>query len=352
MKKRWVAALLAALLLLLPAAARAESTLTQGEPLESELPMEADAVSVLLLDARSGTVILEKNADEQRPAASLTKLMTILLTLEALDAGEIALADEVTVSEAAAGMGGSQALLDAGGVYTVEDLLKSLIVASANDSAVALAELLRGSEDAFAGRMNERAAELGLSGTHYVNASGLPAEGQHTTARDIAALSLAQYFCELSMSLVPENAEAGDFLRLVLNGLYFLSSGKRPASLIKAVVEMRMLSLAGYMPDLIYCQGCGTYEADEMYFLPRQGTLYCGDCYRKAQRSHGIAMNRGVTTALRHTIYADFSKLFAFSLPEEGRKRLAYLSERYLLSQLDRQFATLQFYHQIFPEYP
>ncbi len=197
MKKRWVAALLAALLLLLPAAARAESATTQaetapaqGEPLESELPMEADAVSVLLLDARSGTVILEKNADEQRPAASLTKLMTILLTLEALDAGEIALADEVTVSEAAAGMGGSQALLDAGGVYTVEDLLKSLIVASANDSAVALAELLRGSEDAFAGRMNERAAELGLSGTHYINASGLPAEGQHTTARDIAALSL------------------------------------------------------------------------------------------------------------------------------------------------------------------
>ena len=197
MKKRWVAALLAALLLLLPAAARAESATTQaetapaqGEPLESELPMEADAVSVLLLDARSGTVILEKNADEQRPAASLTKLMTILLTLEALDAGEIALADEVTVSEAAAGMGGSQALLDAGGVYTVEDLLKSLIVASANDSAVALAELLRGSENAFAGRMNERAAELGLSGTHYVNASGLPAERQHTTARDIAALSL------------------------------------------------------------------------------------------------------------------------------------------------------------------
>ena len=89
MKKRWVAALLAALLLLLPAAARAESATTQaetapaqGEPLESELPMEADAVSVLLLDARSGTVILEKNADEQRPAASLTKLMTILLTLE------------------------------------------------------------------------------------------------------------------------------------------------------------------------------------------------------------------------------------------------------------------------------
>ncbi|MGI5884253.1 MAG: D-alanyl-D-alanine carboxypeptidase family protein [Candidatus Spyradocola sp.] len=197
MKKRWVAAVLAAILLLVPAAARAEGAAVG--PLESELPMEADAVSVLLLDARSGTVILEKNADEQRPAASLTKLMTILLTLEALDEGRISLSDEVTVSETAAGMGGSQAFLDAGGVYPVEDLLKSLIVASANDSAVALAELLSGSEEAFAARMNERAVELGLTGTHYVNASGLPVEGQHTTARDIATLSLAvlthpQYF--------------------------------------------------------------------------------------------------------------------------------------------------------------
>ena len=185
-KTRCLAALLAFLLLFCPRAARADA------PLISEWPqdLDSDAASILLLDARSGAVILEKNADEMRPAASLTKLMTMLLALEALDAGTIRLEDEVTVSKEAAGMGGSQALLDEGGVYSVEDLLKSLIVASANDSAVALAELLSGSEAAFAERMNERAAQLDLSGTHYVNASGLPADGQHTTARDVAALSL------------------------------------------------------------------------------------------------------------------------------------------------------------------
>lgn len=184
MLKRCLAGLLAALFLLLPIAARAQSA-----PLESELPFEADAASVLLLDARTGTVILEQNADEHRPVASITKLMTMLLVLEALDEGKIALDDQVTVSSEAAGMGGSQALLDAGGVYPLSELLKSLIVASANDSAVALAELLGGSEDNFASMMNQRAQQLGLKDTHYVNASGLPAEGQYTTARDVAALS-------------------------------------------------------------------------------------------------------------------------------------------------------------------
>ena len=184
----------------------------------------------------------------------------------------------------------------------------------------------------------------------YVIDEAQPEEVFFPLRQDMEKLSLAQYFCELAIALAPENAEAGDFLRLILNGLHFLSNGKRPALLIKAAVEMRMLSLAGYMPNLICCQECGGYEADEMYFLPGQGILYCGNCYRKTQQSQGLCMNRGVTTALRHTVYADFSKLFAFSLPEAGRKRLAYLSERYLLSQLDRGFATLQFYHHLFPE--
>ena len=161
----------------------------QTVPLESEVPFELEAASVLLMDAGTGTVILEKNADEKRPVASVTKLMTILLVLEALDEGKITLEQEVTVSKAAAGMGGSQALLDAGGIYPLSELLKSLIIASANDSAVALAELLMGSEENFAAAMNRRAQELGLNDTHYVNASGLPAEGQYTTARDVAELS-------------------------------------------------------------------------------------------------------------------------------------------------------------------
>ena len=184
MWKKWISALLAICFLLSPVCLRA-----QRVPLETEAPFELEAASVLLMDAGTGTVILEKNADEKRPVASVTKLMTILLVLEALDEGKITLEQEVTVSKAAAGMGGSQALLDAGGIYPLSELLKSLIIASANDSAVALAELLMGSEENFAAAMNRRAQELGLNDTHYVNASGLPAEGQYTTARDVAELS-------------------------------------------------------------------------------------------------------------------------------------------------------------------
>lgn len=184
MWKKWISALLAVCFLLSPVCLRA-----QRVPLESEAPFELEAASVLLMDAGTGTVILEKNADEKRPVASVTKLMTILLVLEALDEGKITLEQEVTVSKAAAGMGGSQALLDAGGIYPLSEMLKSLIIASANDSAVALAELLMGSEENFAAAMNRRAQELGLNDTHYVNASGLPAEGQYTTARDVAELS-------------------------------------------------------------------------------------------------------------------------------------------------------------------
>ena len=181
-RARW-AAIMLVISFFLPKAALAA-------PLEAELPFEADAASLLLLEAGTGQVIFEKNADEQRPVASITKLMTILLILEMVDEGRLMLEEPVTVSPNAAGMGGSQALLDAGGVYPLETLLRSLIVASANDSAVALAEHALGSVDSFVEAMNRRAAELGLSSTHYCNPTGLPAEGQYTTARDVAALSL------------------------------------------------------------------------------------------------------------------------------------------------------------------
>ena len=143
-------------------------------PLEAEPPFEAQAASLLLLEADSGQVIFELNADEERPVASVTKLMTILLLLEMLDEGTLTLEEEVTVSQNAASMGGSQALLDAGGVYKLETLLSSLIVASANDSAVALAEHALGSEENFVAAMNRRAGELGLQNTAYKNTTGLP----------------------------------------------------------------------------------------------------------------------------------------------------------------------------------
>ena len=163
--------------------------LAGAAPLEGGTPMELTTPSAILAETATGTVIFEKDADVRREAASITKMMTALLVLEALQRGNVNLDDMVTVSSHAAGQKGSQALLDANADYRLEDLLRTTIMASANDSAVALAEKLCGSEDAFVQRMNQRAAELGMNNTCYVNATGYPKEGQYTTARDVMTLS-------------------------------------------------------------------------------------------------------------------------------------------------------------------
>ena len=160
----------------------------KAAPLESGTPVAVTAPAVILAETATGTVIFEKGADERREVASITKLMTALLVFEALESNQIALSDPVTVSKTAAAMKGSQALLDAGAAYTVEELLKTTIMASANDSAVALSEHLAGTEAAFVERMNARAQALGMDNTHYVNCTGYPQEGQYTTARDVLML--------------------------------------------------------------------------------------------------------------------------------------------------------------------
>ena len=159
-------------------------------------------------------------------------------------------------------------------------------------------------------------------------------------------LSLAQYFCELAGALAPQETEAGDFLRLILNALHFLCKGTKPQLLLKSIVEMRMLSLAGYMPNLICCAGCSCYEADEMFFLPRSGVIYCGGCLQPSAEPT-LRLSRGALTGLRHTIYADFDKLFSFNLSEQGMKELSRASEQYVLSTLQRSFNTLDFYNQM-----
>lgn len=184
MKMKTGLAALVTALLLLPGIAQADEL-----PMKAEAPITLTSPSAILCEASTGQVIFEKNADERRPVASVNKVMTILLTLEAVDEGRVSLEDQVTVSPRAASMGGSQAFLDARERYKLSELLKTVIVASANDSAVALAEHLAGTEESFVRLMNTRAEELGLTNTHYANCTGLPAQEHYTTARDVAKLS-------------------------------------------------------------------------------------------------------------------------------------------------------------------
>ena len=155
--------------------------------------LNLNAKSALLMDVATGTVLYEKECHERLAPASVTKVMTMLLIMEALDDGRIHLDDQVTASEAAAAKGGSQIYLKAGETMSVSDMLKSIAVSSANDCACAMAELIAGSESAFVEQMNQRAAELGMADTHFVNCTGLDdskeAENHRTSAYDIALMS-------------------------------------------------------------------------------------------------------------------------------------------------------------------
>ena len=151
--------------------------------------VELSAETAILMEAETGTVLFEQDADKELPPASVTKVMTLLLIFDALKEGKISLDEEVTTSEYAASMGGSQVFLEVGEKQTVDTLIKCITVASANDACVAMAERIAGTEEQFVQRMNERAKGLGMEHTNFVNCNGLDTDGHETTARDIALMS-------------------------------------------------------------------------------------------------------------------------------------------------------------------
>lgn len=190
MKKMLLLMLAAMLVLAIPITANAAS-------------LEPRAKCFILMDASSGTVLEEDNADAQLPCASVVKTMTMLLLFDAVESGRLSLTDTVTISEHAASMGGTQVFLDVHTTHTVGDLMKAMAICSANDATVALAEKMAGSENAFVEMMNKKAQVMGL-GAHFANATGLDADGQTMSARDVATLSreLVQYDLLLEWSTI------------------------------------------------------------------------------------------------------------------------------------------------------
>ena len=178
MMKKWLGGAMLLLMLLV---------LWPGRAWGVELPVQAEAA--LLMEKETGQVLYAKNEHQAMEPASVTKVMTLLLVMEAIDSGTLSYDDAVTVSAYAASMGGSQIFLSEGESITVEDLLKGVCVSSGNDAAVALAEKTAGVTELFVERMNNRARELGMQDTHFVNCTGLPAEGHVTSAWDIAVMS-------------------------------------------------------------------------------------------------------------------------------------------------------------------
>lgn len=165
--------------------------------------------------------------------------------------------------------------------------------------------------------------------------------GLHT---DIAKLSLAHYFSDITLQIIPRELDSGDHLRLFLNSLYFISEGTKNLYLIKSIFEMRSISQAGFMPDLTECAECGAELSDSALFENRMGLVFCKKCglIRKTELLDGIILK-----ALRHICYSDFERLFSFSISDEAAFILSDITERYLEAQVGRLFKTLEFFKTI-----
>ena len=175
----------------------------------------------------------------------------------------------------------------------------------------------------------------------YVIDNAVPLEMFFDLRSDIEKLALAQYFVQLTYYLGSEEQPSHEMLRLVLNALYLLSKGKKEVKIVKPAYEMKMLCLGGYMPNLLACYRCGTFESDPMYFDIEEGCIYCNDCFR----NNALTAPLGVITALRYICFTeDITKIFSFKLSDENLDILYDISEKYLLSRVEGRLSTLEFY--------
>lgn len=244
--------------------------------------MKVEAKSALLMEPISGKIIYEKNANEKFAPASVTKIMTMLLAMEAIDSGKISLADKITCSENAKKMGGSTMLLDIGEIRSVSDILKGIAIASGNDAAIAMGEYLAGSEEAFVKAMNQKAKDLGMKNTTFKNCTGLPAEGHLSTAYDIALMSR-------------ELLKHKDILKFTGTYMETISEGRKtPIELVNHNKLVRFFKgcdglKTGYTQEAKYCISA-TATRDGVRML---SVIMGAPTFKIRNRDAGILLNHG-----------------------------------------------------------
>lgn len=213
---------------------------------EKKLKLAENASSAILIERDTGQVLFEKNSNEKLPPASMTKVMTMILIMEAIESGKIKLTDEVQTSEFAASMGGSQIFLEPGEVMTVNDMLKGIAIGSANDASVAMAEYIAGTHDSFVDMMNDKASELGLKNTHFVNTTGLPEENHYTTAHDMAIMAKELLKHE---NITKYTGLYEDYLREDTDNRFWLVNTNRLVKFYNGVDGLK----TGYTSEAKYC---------------------------------------------------------------------------------------------------
>lgn len=242
MKTKVTRLLLLPFLLFLPLSAHAEAK----EMKEAKVKLADEAKSAILIERDTGTVLYEKNAHEKLPPASMTKIMTMLLIMEAIDEGKLSYDEKVRASEYAASMGGSQIFLEPGEEMTVDELLRAIAIGSANDASVAMAERIAGSEKAFVEMMNEKAKQLGLKDTHFANATGLPAEDHYSSAHDMAAMARELLKYE---DITKYTSKYEDYLRENTDKKFWLVNTNRLVKFYPGVDGLK----TGYTGEAKYC---------------------------------------------------------------------------------------------------
>ncbi len=175
----------------------------------------------------------------------------------------------------------------------------------------------------------------------YCVEEAIPKKTFFDLRNDIKSLSLAQYFCELMQELAPREENSEDYLKLILNSNYLLMTGKKPPSLLKPVLELRLLALSGYMPSVVSCCKCGEYETETMYFDTSKGELYCDKCRRG---EYLAPLSISCVQAMRHVVFSQDEKIYSFSLKGKAAADFEETVERYLLSVTMRNYKTLDFY--------
>ncbi|RKI69767.1 D-alanyl-D-alanine carboxypeptidase [bacterium 1xD42-67] len=228
-----------------------------GAAAPADSGLSLSCTSCVLMEKETGTILLEERAHEKLEPASVTKVMTLLLVMEAVDAGQISLDDPVTVSAYAAGMGGSQVYLEEGEQMSVAEMIKCVTVVSGNDCSVALAEHLAGSEGAFVARMNQRAQELGMADTNFLNCTGLPAQGHVTSAHDIALMSR-----ELILRHPKIREYTTIWMDSIRNGEFGLTNTNRLVRFYQGTTGLK----TGYTSSAGYCMSA-TAERDGMELI-------------------------------------------------------------------------------------
>lgn len=208
------------------------------------------------------------------------------------------------------------------------------------------AKNLSDSKNAATGLLTYSRLDMYRGRERYIINSAVPIETFFGLRSDIVALALSQYLCQFAEELIPEAPDTGEYLRVILNCLYFLSEGARPPELIKALCELRMLSMSGFMPDIVACAACGAYESERMYFRVARGELYCQDCYLP-KGTPALGLSPPALTAMRHMVLSPLEKAFALRLQGAPLRELSEAAEAYAVNVLQKRLKTLDFYRSL-----